>query len=68
LNMQAHKAFDSPRPGRRGRGADLPARLSTPPERSRASATAGLPGTRRLQPTESLMGSQDTSHGQSAFD
>jgi len=32
---------------------------------SRASATAGLPGTRRLQPRESLMGSQDTSHGQS---
>ena len=38
---QAQKASDSPRPGRRGRGADLPTRLSI--LANRASATGGLP-------------------------
>src|SRR3990172_1507522 len=41
LYTQAHKASDSPRPGRRGRGADLPSRLSI--LANRASATGGLP-------------------------
>ena len=40
LRIQAPKASDSPRLGRRGRGAYLPDRLST---RGRASAQNGLP-------------------------
>src|SRR5208282_3743986 len=62
LRIQAYPrggASDSPRLGRRGRGAYLPSRLST---RGRASAQIGLPATPIHQPSERfLTQNQDTS-------